>query len=147
MTNKEAIDLIITAIAQVEWDYPMGYATAFDKAIEALELIEASRPVEPDYTASADTGAKPIPWNDLEISCGAGWVEIWYEPEDGEPENFEIMRCVWLFGNLMVDDGCHSTTDAENLKRMYNKQYGQRVWTNCPTEEQRKAAKWMSTKK
>ena len=85
---------------------------------------------------------KPIPWKDLEISCGAGWVEIWYEPEDGEPESFEFMRCVWLFGNLMVDDGCHSTTDAENLKRMYNKQYGQRVWTNCPTEEQRKAAKW-----
>ena len=85
---------------------------------------------------------KPIPWNDLEISCGAGWVEIWYEPEDGEPENFEIMRCVWLFGNLMVDDGCHSTTDAENLKRMYNRKYGQRIWTNCPTEEQRKAAKW-----
>lgn len=90
---------------------------------------------------------KPIPWNDLEISCGAGWVEIWYEPEDGEPESFEIMRCVWLFGNLMVDDGCHSTTDAENLKRMYNRKYGQRIWTNCPTEEQRKAAKWMSTKK
>jgi len=59
---------------------------------------------------------KPIPWKDLEISCGAGWVEIWYEPEDGEPESFEILRCVWLFGNLMVDDGCHSTTDAENLK-------------------------------
>lgn len=85
---------------------------------------------------------KPIPWNDLEISCGAGWVEIWYEPEDGEPESFEIMRCVWLFGNLMVDDGCHSTTDTENLKRMYNRKYGQRIWTNCPTEEQRKAAKW-----
>ena len=138
MTNKEAVDTIKHAIAEVEWTYPMDYAAAFDKAIEALE---ASSHVEPD-TASADTGAKPIPWKDLEISCGAGWVEIWYEPEDGEPESFEIMRCVWLFGNLMVDDGCHSTTDAENLKRMYNKRYGQRIWTNCPTEEQRKAAKW-----
>ena len=138
MTNKEAIDTIKHAIAEAEWTYPMDYAAAFDKAVEALE---ASSPVEPD-TASADTGAKPIPWEDLEISCGAGWVEIWYEPEDGEPESFEILRCVWLFGNLMVDDGCHSTTDAENLKRMYNRKYGQRVWLDCPTEEQRKAAKW-----
>ena len=37
MTNQEAIDIIKTAIAQVEWDYPMDYAAAFDKAIEALE--------------------------------------------------------------------------------------------------------------
>lgn len=93
-------------------------------------------------TVGVDAGAKLIPWNDLEISCGAGWVEIWYEPEDGEPESFEILRCVWLFGNLMVDDGCHSTTDTENLKRMYNRKFGQRIWTNCPTEEQRKAVKW-----
>jgi len=26
-----------TAIAQVEWDYPMDYAAAFDMAIEALQ--------------------------------------------------------------------------------------------------------------
>jgi len=37
MTNQEAIEIIKTAIAQVEWDYPMDYAAAFDMAIEALE--------------------------------------------------------------------------------------------------------------
>ena len=37
MTNQEAIDIIKTAIAQVEWDYPMDYAAAFDMAIKALE--------------------------------------------------------------------------------------------------------------
>jgi len=37
MTNQEAIDIIKTAIAQVEWDYPMDYAAAFDVAIKALE--------------------------------------------------------------------------------------------------------------
>ena len=37
MTNQEAIDTIKTAIAQVEWDYPMDYAAAFDLAIKALE--------------------------------------------------------------------------------------------------------------
>ena len=37
MTNKEAIDIIKTAVAEVEWNYPMEYASAFDKAIKALE--------------------------------------------------------------------------------------------------------------
>ena len=37
MTNQEAIDTIKTAIAQVEWEYPMDYAAAFDMAIKALE--------------------------------------------------------------------------------------------------------------
>ena len=36
MTNQEAIDTIKTAIAQVEWVYPMDYAAAFDMAVEAL---------------------------------------------------------------------------------------------------------------
>ena len=37
MTNQEAIEAIKLARSQVEWDYPMDYAAAFDKAIEALE--------------------------------------------------------------------------------------------------------------
>ena len=37
MTNKEAIQIIETAITKVEWEYPMDYAAAFDKAIEALK--------------------------------------------------------------------------------------------------------------
>ena len=37
MTNREAIEVIKLAQAQVEWEYPMDYATAFDMAISALE--------------------------------------------------------------------------------------------------------------
>lgn len=37
MTKDEAIETIKTAIAEVEWEYPMNYAAAFDMAIEALE--------------------------------------------------------------------------------------------------------------
>ena len=37
MTNKEAIEVIKLAIAEVEWEYSMEYAVAFEKAIEALE--------------------------------------------------------------------------------------------------------------
>lgn len=37
MNNKEAIELIKVAQAEVEWSCPMDYAAAFDLAIKALE--------------------------------------------------------------------------------------------------------------
>jgi hypothetical protein len=36
MNTQEAIETIKTAIAEVEWNYPMDYAVAFEMAIEAL---------------------------------------------------------------------------------------------------------------
>ena len=37
MTPEEAIETIKIAITEVEWNYPMDYAVAFETAIEALE--------------------------------------------------------------------------------------------------------------
>lgn len=37
MTREEAIKVLKVAVAEVEWEYPMDYAAAFDLAIEALE--------------------------------------------------------------------------------------------------------------
>lgn len=37
MTPEEAIKTIKAAQAEVEWEYPLDYAAAFDVAIEALE--------------------------------------------------------------------------------------------------------------
>jgi hypothetical protein len=37
MTTAEAINTIQIAIAEVEWEYPMNYAVAFEMAIEALK--------------------------------------------------------------------------------------------------------------
>ena len=37
MTPQEAIETIKIAIAEVEWNYPLDYAVAFEMAIEALE--------------------------------------------------------------------------------------------------------------
>ena len=51
MTNQEAIDTIKTAIAQVEWDYPMDIAAAFDKAVEALAKQE---PMPPRFSVTYD---------------------------------------------------------------------------------------------
>lgn len=43
MTPQEAIAIIRTAIAQIEWEYPMDYAVAFDMAVEALNQPEIIR--------------------------------------------------------------------------------------------------------
>ena len=37
MKPQEAIEIIKIALAEVEWEYPMDYAAAFETAIEALE--------------------------------------------------------------------------------------------------------------
>lgn len=43
MTTHEAIETIKVAIAEVEWNYPLDYAIAFETAIEALETVERQR--------------------------------------------------------------------------------------------------------
>lgn len=47
MNNQEAIEIIRTAVAEVEWNYPMEYAAAFDMAINALEKQDATEPIRP----------------------------------------------------------------------------------------------------
>ena len=37
MTEQEAISIIKTAIAEIEWEYPMDYVVAFDVAIKVME--------------------------------------------------------------------------------------------------------------
>lgn len=45
MTAKEAIQTIEAAKAEVEWNYPLDYAAAFEMAIEALEKRMPKKPV------------------------------------------------------------------------------------------------------
>ena len=46
MTEKEAIKVIEIAIAEVEWDYPLDYAVAFETAIKALKGIRHYREMD-----------------------------------------------------------------------------------------------------
>ena len=52
MTNQKAIEIIKSAQAQIEWDYPMDYAVAFDMAISALQAQELSKTQKPLDTIS-----------------------------------------------------------------------------------------------
>lgn len=40
MTNKELINIIEIAKAEVEWDYPLDYQIAFDEAIEIIKRMD-----------------------------------------------------------------------------------------------------------
>ena len=59
MTPQEAIKNIEIAIAEVEWEYPMQYAIAFEIAIKALEKQMPKKPIKSDrqeirYTLTYD---------------------------------------------------------------------------------------------
>ena len=45
MNAQEVIDIMKIAIAEVEWNYPLDYAIAFEEAIEALEKQIPKKPV------------------------------------------------------------------------------------------------------
>ena len=46
MKPQEAIRIMKIAISEVEWEYPMDYAAAFETAIEALEKQAPKKPIE-----------------------------------------------------------------------------------------------------
>lgn len=48
MTAKEAIQTIEAAKAEVEWNYPLDYAAAFEMAIKALEKQMPKKPISCD---------------------------------------------------------------------------------------------------
>jgi len=47
MSNQEAIEIIELARAQIEWDYPMDYAVAFDMAISAIKAQDLQQKLQP----------------------------------------------------------------------------------------------------
>lgn len=75
MTNKEAIETIKIAIAEVEWNYPMEYAVAFETAISALEKQIPKKPYkdndngiyEKEYCPTCHRSLFP---NDSHCRCG-----------------------------------------------------------------------------
>ena len=72
MTPQEAIKNIEIAIAEVEWEYPMQYAVAFETAIKALEKQIPKKPV--DYDSKIKVGFCPdceaVVTSDFCDNCG-----------------------------------------------------------------------------
>ena len=64
MTNKEAIETINIAMAEVEWNYPMDYAVAFEMAIDALEKQMPKKPIKTKI-ATLNKSPEAISWESI----------------------------------------------------------------------------------
>ena len=68
MEPTEAINTIIIAIGEVEWNYPMNYTVAFEAAVDALEKQIPRKPIYSDYD---DNGfGEIIPYMAICPICG-----------------------------------------------------------------------------
>lgn len=70
MTYEEAIKTIKLAVAEVEWNYPMDYAVAFEMAISALEKYIPKKPTRVNKNSVFDGN-----WKMICPCCGATLVE------------------------------------------------------------------------
>ena len=82
MTEEEAIKTIEIAIAEVEWNYPMDYAIAFEKAIEALEK---QIPKKPEFIADGYADGELVYDTWVCPSCGKHY-EVYYDDYDFCPK-------------------------------------------------------------
>ena len=64
MTNKEAIETINIAMAEVEWDYPMDYTVAFEMAVDALEKQVQKKPIKTKI-ATLNKSPEAISWESI----------------------------------------------------------------------------------
>ena len=84
--------------------------------------------------------ARLLTMEEVLTTKGAGWIENWFAADEDEPESFELSEVAWCYGTLAHADG--DGTPSEFVEKQYLKKYGMRIWTEKPTEEQRKAVEW-----
>lgn len=128
MTNKEAIDIIKIAIAQVEWDFPMDYAAAFDKAITALKAQEP----------------KVLQIKEIAFLEIALFIETKGNLEGKGTDLFLAIPYIYAVSQNMLDGYIAFVDGNTDVYDLQAKDYGElwRCWTARPTDEQRKAVKW-----
>ena len=78
MTNKEAIETIKIAIAEVEWNYPMDYTVAFEMAVNALEKQKWNKTSEVKPTEEKEYLCCSI-YNNRPHFTVLGWSNDLYE--------------------------------------------------------------------
>ena len=88
MTAEEALKIIKIAIADIEWNYPLDYAEAFEVAIEALEKQIPKKPLEQINEYDATMGNCPCCGDivfdypeDVKVCSNCGQALDWSEEE------------------------------------------------------------------
>ena len=74
MKPEEAIEVIKIAIAEVEWNYPMDYAIAFEEAVNVLEKQIPKKPSQDSiglyYFPTCPNCHKELESYDHHCECG-----------------------------------------------------------------------------
>ena len=74
MKPEEAIEIIKIAIAEVEWDYPIDYAVAFEEAVNVLEKQIPKKPSQDSiglyYFPTCPNCHKELESYDHHCECG-----------------------------------------------------------------------------
>ena len=74
MTLEEAIDIVKCAIGEVEWNYPLDYAEAFEVAIEALKKQIPKKPYVDGWNAAVKI-LKEAPAADMQEIKHGEWTK------------------------------------------------------------------------
>lgn len=90
MTNEEAIKTIEVAIAEVEWNYPMDYAIAFETAIAALEKQIPKKPKRVNKNSVFDGN-----WKKICPCCGAVLIERITTEDKSYPVQYNMTKHCW----------------------------------------------------
>ena len=89
MTKEEAIETIKIAIAEVEWNYPMDYAVAFEMAISAIEKQIPKKPKRINKNSVFDDN-----WKKICPCCGAVLIERITTENTSHPIHYNMtMHC------------------------------------------------------
>ena len=87
MTAEEAIKTIQVAIAEVEWEYPMEYAIAFETAIEALEKQIPKKPKRVDKNSVFDGN-----WKKICPCCGVTLIKRITTENESYPVHYNMTK-------------------------------------------------------
>lgn len=90
MTNEEAIKTIKLAVAEVEWNYPMDYAVAFEMAISALEKQMPKKPKRINKNSVFDGN-----WKMICPRCGAKLIERITTETESYPVEYNTTKHCW----------------------------------------------------
>lgn len=90
MTNEEAIKTIKLAVAEVEWNYPMDYAVAFEMAIPALEKQIPKKPTRINKNSVFDGN-----WKMICPHCGAKLIERITTETESYPVEYNTTKHCW----------------------------------------------------
>ena len=126
MTNQEAIDIIKTAVAEIEWEYPLDYAAAFDMAINTLKTQEP----------------RVLSLSELEDTLETDTV-VWLELRSNKMRQGHalVMSYSHAYGIMYIDT---PFGDGPSQKIFNYAEYDTtwRCWSVKPDKEQREKEKW-----